>query len=261
MQGEKLGSVIFAISAILLAMATFNTFNKEEFSEIGPSQNIIPRYTGAPTLDAAVNVENYQDRVVMNVGSSVEDANKAGARYYLNLQNYLSPSIDNLELAQNISARPIMAGGSLPGASSSYRNDLGDGYTNNLGQLGGSSYASVSYQNDRAAQLSQCAKDLPMFAASSLLPKPSVNADNNALSQSAASALSAFTALSPGEQIGFITSNNSPYSRQTDLRATPRINYNNYVDVVFGNSSDNGNDPTFGQVNSSTLRSGPSGLI
>jgi hypothetical protein len=154
-----------------------------------------------------------------------------------------------------------MGGGSLPGASSTYRNDLGDGYTNNLGHLGGSSYPAVSYQNDRAAQLSQCAKDLPMFAASSLLPKPSVNADNNALSQSAARALSAFTALSPGEQIGFITSDNSPYSRQTDLRATPQIDYNNYVDPVFGGSSSLGISPTFGQVNSSTLRTGPSGLI
>jgi len=260
MQGEKLGSVIFAISAIVLAMATLNTFSKEEFSEVAPAQNVIPRYTGAPTLDAAQNMETYQDKIVMNVGTGMDDVNKAGARYYLNLQNYLNPSIENLELAQNISARPIMGGGSLPGASSTYRNDLGDGYTNNLGHLGGSSYPAVSYQNDRAAQLSQCAKDLPMFAASSLLPKPSVNADNNALSQSAARALAAFTALSPVEQIGAITSNNTPYSKSSDYRALDPINFNNYIDPVFQASSALGISPSFGQVNSATERTGPSGL-
>jgi len=260
MESEKLGSAIFAISAVLLAMATFNVFNKESFTEVGPTQNVIPRYTGAPSLSAAQNMENYQDKIVMNAGTNVEDVNKAGARYYLNLQNYLNPSIDNLELAQNISARPAMAGVPLPGAQHFYKNNLGDGFVDNLGHLNGNSFPSVSYQNDRAAQLSQCAKDLPMFAASSLLPKPSVNADNNALSQSAARALAAFTALSPVEQIGAITSNNTPYSKSSDYRALDPINYNNYVDPVFQGSSALGISPSYGQVQSSSDRSGPSGF-
>jgi hypothetical protein len=263
MANEKLGAAIFAIAAVLLAMSSMNVFNKESFTEIGDGQpqNTIPRYSGGPSLNATMDLENYQDRVVMNVGTSVDDVNKAGARYYLNLQNYLNPSIDNLELAQNISARPVMAGVPLPGASSFYKNNLGDGYVNNLGYLGSQVCPSVSYQNDRAAQLSQCAKDLPMFAASSLLPKPSVNANNNALSQSAARALAAFTALSPVEQIGAITSNNTPYSKTSDYRALDQINYNNYVDPIFQGSSALGISPSFGQVNSATDRTGPSGFI
>jgi hypothetical protein len=261
MANEKLGCAIFAVAAVLLAISTMNVFQQQEnFTEVAPTQNIVPRYTGAPSLSAAQNLENYQDKLVMNVGTSVEDVNKSGARYYLNLQNYLNPSIDNLELAQNISARPIMGGVPLPGAAESYKNGLGDGYTSNLGHLGGNTFPSVSYQNDRAAQLSQCAKDLPMFAASSLLPKPSVNANNNALSQSAARALAAFTALSPVEQIGAITSNNTPYSKTSDYRALDSINYNNYVDPVFQGSSALGIPPAFGQVQSATDRSGPSGF-
>ena len=126
MANEKLGCAIFAVAAVLLAISTMNVFQQQEnFTEVAPTQNIVPRYTGAPSLSAAQNLENYQDKLVMNVGTSVEDVNKAGARYYLNLQNYLNPSIENLELAQNISARPIMGGGSLPGASITYRNVLG----------------------------------------------------------------------------------------------------------------------------------------
>jgi hypothetical protein len=260
MANPKIGCAIFAIAAVLLAMSTLNVFNQEKFTAVDyPTQNVVPRYTGGPSLQATNDIETYQDRVVMNAGSSVEDVNKAGARYYLNLQNYLNPSIDNLELAQNISARPVIAGVPLPGAPESYRNNLGDGYTNNLGSLGGQVYPSVSYQNDRAAQLSQCAKDLPMFAASSLLPKPSVNANNNALSQSAARALAAFTALSPVEQIGAITSNNTPYSKTTDFRKLDPINWNNYVDPVFNASGALGISPYYGQVNSSSDRAGPSG--
>lgn len=261
MANEKMGYALFAIAAVLLAMSSMNVFSqKESFTDIAPTQNVLPRYTGGPSLSSAQNLENYQDRIVMNVGTSVEDVNKAGARYYLNLQNYLNPSIDNLELAQNISARPIMAGVPLPGAAQFYKNSLGDGYTDNLGHLNGSVYPSVSYQNDRAAQLSQCAQNLPMFAASSLLPKPSVNANNNALSQSAARALAAFTALSPVEQIGAITSNNTPYSKTSDFRALDSINYNNYVDPVFQGSSALGVPPAYGQVNSANDRSGPSGF-
>jgi hypothetical protein len=263
MANEKLGCAVFAVAAVLLAVSTLNVFQQQEkFTEVasGPTQNVVPRYTGAPTLSAAQNLENYQDKLVMNVGTSLEDVNKSGARYYLNLQNYLNPSIDNLELAQNISARPIMGGVPLPGAAETYRNSLGDGLVKNLGHLGGNTFPSVSYQNDRAAQLSQCAKDLPMFAASSLLPKPSVNADNNALSQSAARALAAFTALSPVEQIGAITSNNTPYSKTADYRALNPIDYNNYVDPVFQGASSLGIPPSFGQVQSATNQSGPSGF-
>lgn len=261
MANEKMGCAIFAIAAVILALSTFNIFNKQEnFTEVAPTQNVVPRYTGAPSLSSAQNLENYQDKLVMNVGTGVEDVNKSGARYYLNLQNYLNPSIDNLELAQNISARPIMAGVPLPGAAEYYKNNLGDGYSSNLGQLGGNTFPSVNYQNDRASQLSQCAKDLPMFAASSLLPKPSVNANNNALSQSAARALAAFTALSPVEQIGAITSNNTPYSKTSDYRALDPINYNSFVDPIFQGASSLGIPPSFGQVQSGTNRSGPSGL-
>ena len=153
-----------------------------------------------------------------------------------------------------------MAGVPLPGAQHFYKNDLGDGFVDNLGHLAGNVFPSVSYRNDRAAQLSQCAKDLPMFAASSLLPKPSVNANNNALSQSAARALAAFTALSPVEQIGAITSNNTPYSKTTDYRALDPINYQNYIDPVFQGSSALGISPSYGQVQSNNLMSGPSGL-
>jgi len=258
MGNEKMGCAIFAIAAVILAMSTMNLFNQEKFTEV--TQNVVPRYTGGPSLQSAQNLENYQDKLVMNVGTSVEDVNKAGARYYLNLQNYLNPSIDNLELAQNISARPIMGGVPLPGAAENYKNSLGDGYTSNLGRLGGNVYPSVSYQNDRAAQMSQCAKDLPMFAASSLLPKPSVNANNNALSQSAARALAAFTALSPVEQIGAITSTNTPYSKSSDFRALVPIDWNNYVDPIFNASDALGIPPYYGQVQSGNDRSGASGF-
>jgi hypothetical protein len=223
------------------------------------SSSIIPKYTGAPSLSAANDLETYQDSIVMNVGTSVEDVNKSGARYYLNLQNYLNPSIDNLELAQNISSRPVMAGVPLPGASHFYKNSIGDGYTDNLGHLGGNAFPPVAYQNDRASQLSQCAKDLPMFAASSLLPKPSVNADNNALSQSAARALAAFTALSPSEQIGAITSNNTPYSKTSDYRALEQISTTNMQTPMFGASPSLYIPPTYGQVNSNNDQVGPSG--
>ena len=222
--------------------------------------NVMPKYTAAPSLSAANDLETYQDNIVMNVGTSVEDVNKTGARYYSNLQNYLNPSIDNLELAQNVSSRPIMAGVPLPGAASFYKNSIGDGFTDNLGHLGSMAFPPVSYQNDRAAQLSQCAKDLPMFAASSLLPKPSVNADNNALSQSAARALAAFTALSPAEQIGAITSNNSPFSKTSDFRALDQIPLQEMVTPIFGASPNLYVSPTFGQFNSTYDQVGPSGL-
>ena len=266
MSSDNFGPIAFTVTAIILAMSTLNIFKqRENFGAVEGSNpadvNVVGRYSSGPSLSSGYDLENYQDSIVMNIGTSVEDVNKSGARYYLNLQNYLNPSIDNLELAQNISSRPIQAGVPLPGASSFYKNSLGDGYTDNLGHLGRSAFPPVAYQNDRAAQLSQCAKDLPMFAASSLLPKPSVNADNNALSQSAARALAAFTALSPAEQIGAITSNNTPYSKTSDYRALDSINWNNYVDPIFQGSSALGIPPTFGQVQAGTDKAGPSGFV
>ena len=258
-----LGCTIFTISAIILALSTMNIFNKQEkFTEIAaPAQpNITSRYTPGPSLSAANDIENYQDSIVMNNGSSTEDVNKNGAKYYENLQNYLNPSIDNLELAQNISARPTKAGIPLPGAGDYYKNNLGDGYVDNLGRLGGNTFPPVAYSNERADQLSQCAKDLPMFAASSLLPKPSVNADNNALSQSAARALAAFTALSPVEQIGAITSNNTPYSKSSDYRALDPIPPSNMIQSVFYSSPATYTSTVYGQVNSTTGTSGASGM-
>ena len=264
--GDNFGPLVFTLTAVLLAMSTLNVFKqRENFGAVEGSNpadvNVVNRYSSGPSLSSASDLENYQNSIVMNVGTSVEDINKSGARYYLNLQNYLNPSIDNLELAQNISSRPIQAGVPLPGASSFYKNSLGDGYTDNLGHLKGSAYPPVAYTNDRAAQLSQCAKDLPMFAASSLLPKPSVNADNNGLSQSAARALAAFTALSPAEQIGAITSNNSPYSKTSDFRALDQISVYNMQTPMFGASPALYISPSYGQEQSSSDVAGPSGLV
>jgi hypothetical protein len=168
--------------------------------------------------------------------------------------------MDNLQLAQNIYSRPIMAGQPMPGAATTYTNNFGDGYTDNLGFLDGTSYPPVNYANDRAAQLSQCATDLPMFAASSLLPKPSPNADNNALSQSAARALAAYTALSPVEQIGAITSINTPYSKTSDIRALDQIPQKSMQTALFNSSPSTYISPSFGQVQSDGFQVGPSGL-
>jgi hypothetical protein len=125
----------------------------------------------------------------------------------------------------------------------------GNGYIDNLGYLGNNVYPPVAYPNERYDELSNCAKDLPMFAASSLLPKPSTNADNNALSQDAAKALSAYTALSPVEQIGGITSIKTPYSKLTDIRAIDPINSSKMIDVPFNGASSYGTTTTFGSVN------------
>ena len=262
MPSDNFAPLLITGVAGLFLMSLLN--KRENFGAVTGSNpadvNTVNRFSSGPSLSSAYNLENYQDSIVMNTGTSVEDINKSGANYYLNLQNYLNPSIDNLELAQNISSRPIQAGVPLPGASSFYKNSLGDGYTDNLGHLNGMSFPAVSYQNDRASQLSQCAKDLPMFAASSLLPKPSANADNNGLSQSAARALAAFTALSPVEQIGAITSNNTPYSKTSDFRALDQINLNNMQTPMFGASPALYVPPSYGQVNSSDDTAGPSGF-
>jgi hypothetical protein len=183
-----------------------------------------------------------------------------GANYYSTLQNYLNPSMQNLQLAQNVYSGNIMGGAPQPGATSSYSDSVGNGYVDNLGYLNGDSFPPVAYSNDRASELSKCAKDLPMFAASSLLPKPSTNANNNALSQSAARALSAYTALSPVEQIGAITSINTPYSKTSDVRALDPIPQSSMVTPLFNASSSTYISPTYGQVIASTDQVGASGL-
>jgi hypothetical protein len=248
MPNDNLGCTIFAIAAVILAISTFNVFDKQEkFTEV---EDAIVRNSSGPSFQATVKLEEFQNSVKMDIGTSVDNVNNIGAQYYLNLQNYLNPSIQNLELAQNISARSIQAGAPAPGASSQYSNKNGNGYVDNLGYLDGSAFPPVSYSNDRAAQLSKCAKELPMFAASSLLPKPSANASNNALSQSAARALAAFTALSPVEQLGAITSNNSPYSKISDVRAIDPIPQSKIHSVAFNGASLLYGSTTFGQNNS-----------
>jgi hypothetical protein len=206
-------------------------------------------YSGS-SLEATQQLQNYQDSITMGVGTNLNTVNSMAAQYYAILENYLSPTQLNLELAQNISSKSIYPGSTTGGQSSYYEDSTGNGYVDNLGYLGNNVYPSVSYGNDRMAELSNCAKDLPMFAASSLLPKASTNADNNALSQDAARALSAFTALSPVEQIGGITSIKTPYSKLTDLRAVDGVNIEMLINPAFGGSSSLGINPTTGAMNS-----------
>ena len=238
-----------------MGISTFNVLNKKEkFTQVEP------RYSSGPSLEANQSVENYQNQVVVNAGTSADQINQYGAMYYANLQNYLNPSLANLQLAQNISASPNYGGPTqAPGAANSYSDANGSGYVDNLGYLNNETYPPVSYANDRVSQLSQCARDLPMFAASSLLPKPSANADNNALSQSAARALAAFTALAPVEQIGAITSINTPYSKTSDIRALDQIPMKQMQTPLFNASPSTYISTVYGQVNSSTLGAGASG--
>ena len=80
MSNEKVGCAIFAIVAVILAMSTLNVFNKDNFTEVNPNQNVVPRYSTGPNINTTQNLENYQNRLVMNTGTSVESVNKAGAR-------------------------------------------------------------------------------------------------------------------------------------------------------------------------------------
>uniref|UniRef100_A0A6C0I7W9 Uncharacterized protein n=1 Tax=viral metagenome TaxID=1070528 RepID=A0A6C0I7W9_9ZZZZ len=240
-----MGCTVFTIAAIILAVATIVNVNKSSFTEV-------TTMTPGNSLSNTLALENYQDSVVMNVGTSTAQVNKMGAQYYLDLANYLNPSKQNLELAQNISPTPIQAGVPLPGASASYTNKNGNGYVDNLGYLNDSAFAPVAYSNERASQLSKCAKDLPMFAASSLLPKPSSNADNNALSQSASRAMAAFTNLAPSEQIGPLTRLGSmPYGTTVSERPIPLIPMDKTITPLFNGPSNIGIPVTFGSVNNS----------
>ena len=81
MANENFGCAVFAIAAIILAISTLGVFNKQEgFGEVTGDVNVIPRYTSAPSFTNARDLEDYQDKLIMNVGSSVEDINKSGAR-------------------------------------------------------------------------------------------------------------------------------------------------------------------------------------
>jgi len=204
------------------------------------------------TLENTKALENYQDSINVNVYTTPNQLNEMASKYYSTLENYLNPSTEQLQMCQNISSLPIRPNGSSggpPGQANSYSNCAGDGYMDNLGYLGQNAYPPVAYGDDRSSEISNCAKNLPMFAASTLLPKPSTNADNIGLSQDAARALSAFTALSPVEQIGGITSIKTPYSKITDLRAIDPIGQGKMVDVPFGAASAYGTTPTFGNGN------------
>ena len=254
----KLGFSIFAISAIILAVSVIHNKSgflrsKSNFGEVNDNRFYSKTY-GGNGLDTTRRLQDFQDSIVMNSLTSVEQVNSIGAQYYSNLQNYLSPSRQNLEMASNISAEPVEAGLNRPGAHGSYSNINGNGYVDNLGSLGSSygSFATVSYKdNDRASQLSKCAKDLPMFAASSLLPKPSSNADSHALNQTAARALSAWTNLAPAEQIGALTSlGNMPFGKTVSERPVPLIPKHTVVTPMFHGSSALGIPVTFGSFNS-----------
>jgi hypothetical protein len=262
MANNNLGCTILAISAVILAISTFSLFNKdrENFTEV----SVTPTYTPGNSLANTQALEGYQDSIRMNIGTSPAQVNKMGAQYYLDLQNYLNPSQQNLELASNISAASIQAGVGLPGASSSYQYQNGNGYVNNLGYLQGEgAFAPVAYSNERAAQLSKCAKDLPMFAASSLLPKPSSNADNNALSQDAARALAAWTNLSPVEQVGALTSiGHMPYGTTVSERPIPLIPQNSVLTPMFNSSPSVGIPTTIGSFNSTwKATAGPNNYV
>ena len=209
----------------------------------------IQRNFSGPTLQDTQSLQNYQNELNVNNNTSINQINDMASKYYSILENYLNPTPMNLELAQNINSNSISPGANIPGAAHSYSDMNGNGYMDNLGYLGNNVYPPVAYPNERYDELSNCAKDLPMFAASSLLPKPSTNADNNALSQDAARALSAYTALSPVEQIGGITSIKTPYSKLTDIRAIDPINNSKMIDVPFNGSSSYGTTTTFGSVN------------
>ena len=169
------------------------------------------------------NLENFSNQIRINDMTTTGEVNNMVSSYYSNLQNYLTPSMANLQLIQNVNPGFITSGETGGNNINNYSDSLGDGFSSNLGFLNGVSYPPVNYGDARADKLSKCAKELPMFAASSLLPKPSTNSNNNALSQSAARALAAFTALGPVEQIGAITSDGSVYSKISDLRALPQI--------------------------------------
>lgn len=260
MDDSKLGVAILGLSALVLGIAAL-TNKKENFTEVAPNTSSATRLTPAPNIQVAMDAENFQNRIIMNNASNRDDVSQQSASFYQTLQDYLNPSSDNLELAQNISSKNIQAGRNNPGAANMYSNDVGDGFSSVLGHLGGSDYPPVNFGDDRAAGLSKCAKDLPMFAASSLLPKPSTNASDNGLSQSAARSLAAFYALGAYEQIGVPTQiGNLPGSKITQERATFNVPQANMTVPLFNASSSAMYPSDYGQVNGTTWKNGFSGI-
>ena len=262
MDDSKLGGAIFAITALVLGITAYNSMKKESFGEVSaPSVQSTTRLTAGPDIQVAIDAENFQNRIIMNNASNRDDVSQMSSSFYQTLQDYLNPSSDNLELAQNISSKNIQAGRVNPGAANMYSNDVGDGFGSVLGHLNGSAYPPVSFRDDRAAGLSKCAKDLPMFAASSLLPKPSSNASDNGLSPSAARSLAAFTALGAFEQIGVPTQiGNLPGSKISQERMTFNVPKSNMTVPLFNASSSAMYPSDYGQVNSTTWRNGFSGI-
>lgn len=164
---------MFGLSALVLTISALNLMNnkKEKFTfaaEMDPEAKL----ASGPSLETTQALQNYQNGVLVNTGTSGDQINQMGANYYSTLQNYLNPSMQNLQLVQNVYSGSIIGGTTQAGQTSSYSDSLGNGYVDNLGYLNGESFPPVAYSNDRASELSKCAKDLPMFAASSLLPKP-----------------------------------------------------------------------------------------
>jgi hypothetical protein len=205
------------------------------------------------------NLQNFPTQVRVNTSTTSSDISNMVSSYYSNLQNYLTPSMANLQLIQNVKT-DIVTPNYDQLHINNYGNELGDGHESNLGFLNGVSYPSINYGDARADKLSKCAKELPMFAASSLLPKPSTNSSNTALSQSAARALAAFTALGPVEQIGALTTlGNMPYGTTTDFRAVPLIPQSSVLTPLFMGPSNVGISPVYGSVISGITppRAGP----
>lgn len=236
---KHIGVAVAVMAVAMLMMMTVNQENKEAFTEVaaGPapaaSTAKMVRSSG-PSMRATEAVQNYQDNVTMDVASTPEDVLQRGAEYSDAVLAYTNPSSVNLELASN---QP-MTGLNAPGKCHYYGDSTtGNGFVDYCGQLGGKTYPAVDYPG-RDQKLSQCAKDLPMFAASSLLPKASPNADTQELTQEAAQALAALTNLSPIEQFGAPTNFGLPQEVVSSERPAPPIA--DYLDrplVAFQQSS------------------------
>jgi len=236
--GKKhIGAVVATMAIALMMMMTINDDNKEAFTEVDveatPTKMV---RTAGPSERATEAVQKYQDNLSVDVATTPEDVLQRGAEYSDAVLAYTNPSGVNLELASN---QP-MSGLNAPGKCDYYGDSTtGNGYMNYCGELGGKSYPPVDYAG-RDQKLSQCAKDLPMFAASSLLPKASPNADTQELAQEAAQALAALTNLSPIEQFGAPTNFGLPQEVVSSERPAPPVpnRFNN--DLVALYNSPNG---------------------
>ena len=215
-------------------MATINDDNKEAFTEVDVSSTPTKMVrTAGPSERATEAIQNYQQDVTVDVATTPEDVLQRGAQYSDAVLAYTNPSRVNLELASN---QPI-TGLNAPGKCDYYGDSTtGNGFMNYCGELGGKSYPPVDYAG-RDQKLSQCAKDLPMFAAS-FFPKASPNADTQELAQEAAQALAALTNLSPIEQFGAPTNFGLPQEVVSSERpAPPVVNPQNASSVAFANSA------------------------